>query len=114
MRHVIICLPIRNTFEFATFERKMNELTLGYKLARSMSYSTFRRSVLRYHLIGEPIQFKCILEHNHLISVDAGHANLYRNVEDESTEEELPEDEESDDNPRIRKKSKVSRGAVVC
>jgi hypothetical protein len=107
-------LPIRNSFEFATFERKMNELTLGYSLARSMSYSIFRRSVLRYHIIGEPVKFKCILEHNHFISVDAGHAHLYRNVEDEDTEEDLREDEDSDDNPRIRKKSKVSRGSVVC
>ena len=105
MRHVIIDLPIRNTFELATFERKMNEMTLGYCLARSMSYSTFRRSVLRYQLIGEPVQFKCILQHNHFISVDTGHAVLYRNVEDEG-EGDLQEEDSEDENPRSRKKSK--------
>ena len=107
MRHVIIHLPIRNTFELATFERKMNELTLGYCLARSMSCSTFRRSVLRYHLVGEPKQFKCILENNHFISVDDGYALLYRNVEDEGEGGGDLQDEDSDDeNPRSRKKSK--------
>ena len=88
----------------------MNELTLGYCLARSMSSSDFRRSVLIYHLIGEPIRFKCILEHNHFISVDASYAVLHRIVEDESQGGSQEGEDSEEETPRSQKKSKHSLG----
>ena len=106
----ILSLPITNTVEFKTFERQMYTLTLGYSLARSMSYSTFRRVVLQYHLTGHPTEFKFMLENNHVISVDDGLATLYRIVEDEGHPRE--DDGTDSDDETYRKSKRAKLGSV--
>jgi hypothetical protein len=113
MRTTIIQLPVKNAVELTAFETVMSDRTLGYSLARSLSYQTFRRLVLQYHLTGAPNGFKCILEHNHFIAMDDGIATLYRMVEEEGDtrlHRDDGTDSDDDDNPKERKRTK--RGKV--
>jgi hypothetical protein len=89
------------------FEKDMYEMTLGYALARSMSYNIFRRMVLQYHLTGTPQKFKCILQHNHFISLECGIATLYRIVDEEGVEHGQEDSDSEEDKVRKKKKQKV-------
>jgi hypothetical protein len=90
----------------AAFEKDMYDMTLGYSLARSMSYNTFRRMVLQYHLTGTPEEFKCILQHNHFISLESGVATLYRIVDEEGVEHGQEDSDSEEDKIKGRKPKK--------
>jgi len=112
MVHIIRQCSVATAVELAAFERDMHDLTLGYSLARSMSYNTFRRMVLQYHLTGKPTAFKCFLEHNHFLYMEDGIATLYRIVDEKGEKDEgekhRQDDSDSDEvKPRPRKKPKV-------
>jgi len=77
-------MPVTTGLDLSSFEKRMQGLTLGYCLARSMAFATFRRTVLQYHVTGKPSSFRSILANNHLISVEDGVATLYRNMEDDN------------------------------
>ena len=91
----------------AAFEKEMYEMTLGYSLARSMSYNIFRRMVLQYHLTGTPKEFKCFLQHNHFISLESGTATLYRIVDEEGVEHGQEDSDSEEEKGRKTKKQKM-------
>jgi hypothetical protein len=95
MRQVITELPVKNSAQLAVFETVVRELTLGFCLTRSMSYNMFRMTLLRNHVTGVSTPVKCILVHNHFISVEDGIATLYKYVQD--TDIADPGDEFEDD-----------------
>ena len=106
MREVILHLPVKTQIDLAKFERDMCELTLGYSLIRSMSYSTFRRMVLMYQLTGQPNKFKATLVFNHYLSVDGGMASLYRIVDEDVVDHEDYHTESDDESGKKRKRTK--------
>jgi hypothetical protein len=118
-------MPVTTGHELSSFETCMHKLTLGYCLARSMAFATFRRTVLQYHVTGKPSSFRSILANNHLISVDDGIATLYRNMEEEEYEYGDGNDNTStdcdhamvesgdDDSAIIHRQTKRQRGAGI-
>jgi hypothetical protein len=95
MRHVIVQLPVKNNTQLAVFESVVRDLTLGFCLTRSMSYNMFRMALLQNHVTGVSTPVKCILVHNHFISVEDGIATLYRHLSDIDVPD--PGDEFEDD-----------------
>jgi hypothetical protein len=83
MRQIIAVLPVHTASQLSVFEKEMGVLTAGFSLRRSISYNTFRMSVLQYHQTGVVSDIKCILTHNHFISTINGIATLYRNIDEE-------------------------------
>ena len=116
-------MPVTTGHELSSLETCMHKLTLGYCLARSMAFATFRRTVLQYHVTGKPSSFRSILAKNHLIPVDNGIATLYRNMEEEeygggndntTTDCDHTMMESGDDDGEIiHRQTKRSRGAGI-
>jgi len=80
MRIVLASLPVHTTHELRAFEHELRTLTKGDSIPRTLAYSDFRISILKYQQTGHPNQFKSVLPNYHFIEFENGIATLYRNV----------------------------------
>jgi hypothetical protein len=109
MRHVLARLSVKTPQEMNIFELAMRAATEGFAISRSLAYTEFRLSVLRFQQTGQPVSFRNILTGNHVIETHHGISTLYRNSQDAGTSdmdyEVTPADDydsSKDENPAKR------------
>lgn len=85
MRHVLSRLSVKTPQELHLFEVAMRAATEGFAISRSLAYTEFRMSVLRFQQTGQPASFRNILTANHVVETHHGISTLYRNSQDTSS-----------------------------
>ena len=107
MKHVLTVLPITTFSELALFETAIRKATEGYTITRSMAYTNFRITAMRYQRTGSPRTFKNILSPQHFIETKDGTATLFRNIQDAGAlDPEQGKYDSSDEHEEPRKRAK--------
>jgi hypothetical protein len=91
-------MSVKTLLELTSFEMAMRTATEGFSISRSLAYTDFRLTVMRYQRTGQPITFKNILSQHHFIETHDGTSTLFRNIQDTAAEEEEDHDNTLFDN----------------